>query len=687
LAREHIAPEGAINIFLATKAIDMASLTKLLMPLLIEALRMKKVICVLILLTYSIGFGQVEGLRVKSPDGMLEVILNLNNAGTPEFSILLKGNPGMERNRLGLVRDDADFSQSLQLVSVSDVETVEDRYTLLHGKKRSAYYRANKKIFHFKNGEGKELDIIFQISNDGAAFRYFFPGGEADGVKKISDELTSFNFHEGTRAWIQPIAEAKSGWNATNPSYEEHYYHDVAVSALQYHKPGWAFPVLFQSGNYWISLTETAPDRNYCGSRLMHDSLSTVFKIGFPMDAERMPSGALKPESQLPWYTPWRIITVGDNLATLVESTLGTDLAKPSILSDISFIKPGRSSWSWVLYKDDSTIVSVQKRFIEYASDMGWEYCLVDADWDSKIGYEKLGELCSYAAAKNVGIIVWYNSAGSWNTTPYTPRDKMLTKESRETEFKKLAALGVKGVKVDFFGGDGQSVMAYYQDIVEDAAQYRLLVNCHGATFPRGWQRTYPNLLTMEAIKGFEFVTFGQENADKQPSHCAVIPFTRNLFDPMDFTPVCFSEVPNIKRTTTNSFELALSVLFLSGIQHYAEVPEGMANIPAEVQQLLKDIPVAWDESRFIDGYPGKYAVIARKKANSWYVVGINGEQRERTVSIPLSFVGNVEASMLITSGTNSRSFEINRKRVSTERALEISLKPNDGFLLKIMGN
>lgn len=651
------------------------------------SMKFKMRLCAFTLLMFSLAVGKPDGMGVQSPDGRLKVLVSLNNAGTPEFNTLFKGNLVMEGNRLGLVRDDADFSQNLRLVSASDVEKVEDQYTLLHGKKGTCVYRANRKIFRFRNRDDKELHIIFQLSDDGVAFRYFFPGGEDGIVKRISDELTSFNFREGTRSWIQPMAEAKSGWNATNPSYEEHYYQNIEVSALSSSKPGWVFPALFQSGQYWISLSETAPGRNYCGGRLMHDSSSTVFIIGFPMDAERMPGGALKPESRLPWYTPWRIVTVSDNLATLVESTLGTDLARPSILSDISWIKPGRSSWSWVLLKDDSTIARIQNKFIDYASDMGWEYCLIDAFWDSKIGYETLGELCAYAATKNIGILVWYNSAGSWNTTPLTPRDKMLTKESREAEFKKIAALGVKGVKVDFFGGDGQSVMAYYQDIFEDAARYQLLVNCHGSTFPRGWQRTYPNLLTMEAIKGFEFVTFGQENADKQPSHCAVIPFTRNLFDPMDFTPVCFSEVPNIQRRTTNSFELALSVLFLSGIQHYAEVPEGMANVPVEVKQVLQEIPVAWDESRFIDGYPGKYVVVARKSAKNWYIAGINGEQQERTVSIPPRFLGNVEASILLTSGVNSRSFEISRNGVSTERALDISLKPNDGFLLRVTEN
>jgi hypothetical protein len=337
------------------------------------------------------------------------------------------------------------------------------------------------------------------------------------------------------------------------------------------------------------------------------------------------------------------------------------------------------------LYKDDSTVYSVQKRFIDYASDMGWEYCLVDADWDRKIGYEKLGELCSYAATKNVSIIAWYNSAGNWNTTPYTPRDKMVTKESRDAEFKKLKELGVKGVKVDFFGADGQSMMTYYQDIIADAARYGIIVNCHGSTLPRGLQRTYPNLVNMEAIKGFEFVTFEQGNADLQAQHCAVAPFTRNLFDPMDFTPVCFSEVPNIQRKTSNAFELALSVLFVAGVQHYAEVPEGMAKVPAEVKQMMKDVPVNWDETKFIDGYPAEYVVIARRKGNTWYISGINGTNNSKAVKLDLSFITNANQVTFITDGENNRSFKIDKNAVDFSQPIAIDIQPNGGFIYQVV--
>ena len=620
---------------------------------------------------------------VESPNGNIKVLFRVNNDGVPLFDVVFGADTLMKNNRLGIVMEDADFSKKLTLVSASNSELVKDNYNLLYGKKTHCEYSGNKKIFQLKIPTGNEIDIIFQVSNDGIAFKYFFPGN-SDSIKSISNELTYFNFNENTAAWIQPMDAAKSGWNKTNPSYEEYYLQNINVKNLPNSQPGWVFPALFRTGKYWISLTETAPDRNYCGCRLMHDSLSTGFKIGFPQKEEKVFNGPVKPHSKLPWYTPWRIIAIGDTLSTLVESTLGTDLAKPSVIKDASFVKPGRSSWSWVLFKDDSTIYPVQKRFIDYASEMNWEYCLIDAGWDVNIGYEKIGELCSYAKSKNVKVNLWYNSAGDWNTAPLTPRNKLLTHQLRDSEFKKIKELGVSGVKVDFFGGDGQSVMSYYQDILEDAAKYKLMVNFHGCTLPRGWERTYPNLASMEAIKGFEYLTFDQNNANVEANHCTVIPFTRNLFDPMDFTPVCFSEIPNIKRRTSNSFELALSVIFLSGIQHFAEVPEGMDKVPHKVKEIMKEVPVAWDESKFIDGFPGEYFVIARRKNNVWYIAGINGGTKNKNCEIDLSFIKNPASCISFVSGKDNRSFKIENLDVSSTEILPLLLKPKDGFLLKI---
>jgi alpha-glucosidase len=313
---------------------------------------------------------------------------------------------------------------------------------------------------------------------------------------------------------------------------------------------------------------------------------------------------------------------------------------------------------------------------------MGWAYCLIDCKWDAQIGYDRVKELADYAAGKNVGILLWYNSAGDWNTVKFTPRDKMLTHESRAAEFEKLKQMGIKGVKIDFFGGDGQSMIDYYTEILEDAAPYGLLVNFHGATLPRGLERTYPNLMTMEAIRGFEYVTFEQRNADEEPRHATMLPFTRNVFDPMDFTPVCLDRVNNrIKRKTTSAFELALSVLFTSGIQHYAEIPAGMAKMPDYVQDFMRHVPTVWDDIQFIDGYPGKFVVLARKGDSRWYVAGINGDADEKKLDLDLSSLPSIKRGQLIQDGVEGERFQQSTVELNADKKLELTIQPHGGFV------
>jgi hypothetical protein len=257
----------------------------------------------------------------------------------------------------------------------------------------------------------------------------------------------------------------------------------------------------------------------------------------------------------------------------------------------------------------------------------------------------------------------------------------MLTAESRRSEFQKLNDMGISGIKVDFFGGDGQSMMKYYIDILKDAANYNLAVNFHGCTFPRSWYRTYPNLVSMEAIKGEEYVTFGQYFADNQPSHCTVIPFTRNLFDPMDFTPVNFSGIPNIIRKTTSGFEIALSVLFISGIQHIAETPDGMAAQKDFVIDYMRSLPETWDDVKFIDGYPGKYVVLARKKDNIWYIAGINGENSECKLTLTAPFINHISKGTIIIDSNDKN--ELIKSDIDLSKQIDITMSPYGGFVIK----
>ena len=617
-----------------------------------------------------------NNFTLKNPDNSIAIELYSAANKHLVYRIVKNNSVVIDSSRLGLIRSDSNFYTDLKISKVSEVKLVKDSYTMFQGKQKNINYIANEYVVQTKNKDGKQMNIIFRLSDDGVAFRYHFPETSTE-IKKIIEEKTTYNFDQNTKGWMQPMSKAKTGWQSTNPSYEEHYQMNTPINSKSPIGEGWVYPALFNTNDTWVLISEAGLDSNYCGTRLVYSDDYDALKVSFPQKEEIFPNGELKPESSTPWETPWRIITIGD-LKTITESTLGTDLADEAIEMDTSFIKSGLASWSWVLLKDDFTNYETSLKFIDYASKMNWSYCLIDADWDRKIGYSKMYELTKYAKSKNVKILVWYNSAGSWNTTPYTPKNKLLTKKSREQEFKKLKDIGVSGVKIDFFGGDGKSMIAYYHNILKDAAYHKLLVNFHGATLPRGWQRTYPHLMTVEAIKGEEFITFEQENADLQPSHCSMLPFTRNVFDPMDFTPMVLDSIPRIERKTTKSFELALPVLFLSGIQHIAETPTGMDKQPDFVIDFLKDIPTNWDESRFLAGYPGKDVVMARRKGDTWFVVGINGENKAKTIQLDLSFLKSKVGFII-----QVKDGKFIKRSVNSSSLKSVELQAYDGFVAK----
>lgn len=669
-----------------------------------------------------------KGSETPSPDGHLTAYVELDGSTGVASYAIRRDRAVVLAGKLGLVRDDADFTQGLKFTPAeSKTEMVRDEYDILTAKRRHNTYVANRRVYHLQATGGQKLDIIFQVSNDGVAFRYAFPETSSE-VRRLKEEVTSFGFPSGARAWLQPMSVAKTGWAEVNPCYEEYYQKDIPVGTPS-PLAGWVYPALFRIGDTWALITEGSLARNYCGTRLRAESPNGEYQIGFPDPRENFRGGAVNPESTLPWTTPWRIVAVG-SLKTIVESTLGTDLADPAVgiegrartplraahgrerspgptngsedtaaqssmgvapLPDSSRTavpiasRPGKASWSWPLLGDRNTTFDVQKQFVDYAAEMGWQYCLIDALWDKQIGYEKIKELVAYARTKNVAILVWYNSAGDWNKAPQTPRDRLLTHESRIQEFERLKDMGVAGLKIDFFGGDGQSMIGYYHDILADAAPYGFMMNFHGATLPRGWQRTYPQLMTMEAIKGLEYITFEQKNADEEPTHAAMLPFARNIFDPMDFTPVVLDRIRKIERRTTSAFELALSVLFTSGIQHYAEIPSGMAKAPDYVRELMKRVPSVWDDTKFIDGFPGKLVVLARQGNGRWYVAGINAETTEKKLTLDLSALNLADGvgGTLVTDGDGGNlSFHKDAVKLSHDSKTEVTIAPHGGFVM-----
>ncbi len=616
------------------------------------------------------------GWTLTSPDDRLATTLDLDDEGRPGFALSRDGVPLTARSPMGVRFAHSGFTGRLTPSGDARFRDVSDVYRLWAGKQKQVEYEAREMRLALENTDGQAMDIVMRLSNDGLAFRYEFPG-ESEDVWRVVEEATGFRFLPGTRAWLQPKANAQTGWSNTNPSYEEDYLQDIPVGTPSPTESGWVYPALFRTGKTWILLSETGMDGRYAATNLAQHSEGGLYRVRFPQEPEVTTGGERLPEGTLPFHTPWRLLVAGE-LRTVVQSTLGTDLAEPSRLLDTTFIRPGISAWSWGVLKDDYTIYPVQKDFIDYAADMNWTYVLVDADWDQKIGYEKIKELADYAAGKGVALLLWYNSSGDWNETPFTPKGRLLNREDRRAEFKRISDMGIRGVKVDFFPGDGRSVIRYYLDILQDAADFGLMVNTHGSTLPRGIHRTYPNYLTSEAVRGFEFLTFDQQNMDREATQSAMVPFTRNVFDPMDYTPMVLGEVPDRDRKTSNGFQLALPVLFTSGIQHLVTTPDQMKPMPEFVKDYLRDLPAEWDESRFIEGFPGRHAVIARRAGKRWYVAGINADAQTRSYTIDLRFTG-ADTGRLITDGDDWRQPAM--RKFSTDKAA-ITLPHGTGFVM-----
>ncbi|MGN6416298.1 MAG: glycoside hydrolase family 97 catalytic domain-containing protein [Pseudobacter sp.] len=627
---------------------------------------------IVILLATMASHAQSSG--ISSPDKKISVAVQLAD-GKITWQATYGNQPVILPSSLGLSTSPDGASTPWRFDSSSAITAVNEKYELFTGKKSRINYQANRRTFYFRNAAGQRVQLIYQVSNDGIGFRYFIPARD---TVRIYNEQTTFTFDTATRAFLQPMQVAKTGFESTNPAYEENYRQRIPVTTAS--PSGWAYPALFQlPGNTWALITEAGLDGTYCATRLKNEQLSPAFRVAFPDPRETMEADGLLPRAIDSMYTPWRVINIG-SIKKIMESTLGTDLAPSSVLRDPRFVIPGKASWSWIMSKDDSIVYSEQKRYIDFAADMRWKYCLIDANWDRNIGYDRIRELATYAGNKKVGLLLWYNSAGNWNTVKMTPKDKLLTHQSRQQEFALLKDMGIKGIKVDFFGGDGRSVIQYYLDILHDAAEAGLLVNFHGATLPRGWSRTYPHLVTTEGVKGFEMITFNQRDADNEANHATMLPFTRNVFDPMDFTPTNLYKIQSrVQRKTTGAFELATAVIYLSGIQHIAESPAGMSQVPPYVKQFLQQLPDRWDDVQFMEGYPGKYIVIARRAGKKWYIAGINGENTARRVQLNLSSFRSSKATC-IRDGEATLGFATETGKPAAIKNIE--MKAAGGFVM-----
>lgn len=628
------------------------------------------------------GCSQEDTWSFNSPDENISVILHLSEGGQLEYSAQIVQNgdvvTAIEPSLLGVDRDDGTFVSGLTFVG-QEQRSVREDYQLVTGKKRDITYEAEENKFIFMNVAGDRMEVIFRVFNDGLAFMYHFPG-ETTTKHTITKDYSSFNLPDEGTCWSQAY-DTVTMWT---PAYETFYERSMPIgTSAPANKNGWSFPTTFHTQGIWVLITESNLDGTYPACHLQPDCENGIYTIRFPEEEEAYGKFSNKPASTLPWSTPWRVAVIGSSAGDIVESTIVTDLADPSKLDDTSWIEPGRAAWSWWSDSPSPQFVREQNRFTDLALEMGWEYNLIDANWNEmKDGHVK--DAIDYAVSKEIGPILWYNSGGAHNIVTEAPRDRMWDPEIREKEFSKISAWGVRGVKVDFFQSDKQAIINQYLGILEDAAKHQVMVNFHGCTLPRGWNRTWPNMVTLEAVRGGEVYKFGKDYPAKATWHNTVLPFTRNVVGPMDYTPVMLTD-HNYPHLTTYAHELATSVVFESGIIHMADKVEAYLGLPDPARNFLKQVPAAWDEIKFIDGYPGEFVILARRHHETWYVAGLNGNDEGANWTFNLSFLdeGTYNCKMIM-DGDDDNSFSFTEKEVANGDELTVSTLPYGGFALTI---
>ena len=609
---------------------------------------------------------------LSSPDKKVTLTVKKENNGTLSYTVYRGKNIAIEPSRLGLIMDEKSIGDNAEFISESKSKEIKVNYSLKVGKQLSTTDHCMEKTLSFKDKSGLTFDIVMRAYNDGAAFRYAFTGKD-NKIHTIQNELTEFAVPTNGKAWTFPYMTDERN----RPCYEEYAEYEIPIRSKSKQESGWAFPMLFNTNGLWMLITEAEIDGNYPATHVDNSGKNNAYKIRFPEKEEAVyPNDKSEPASTLPWKSPWRSIIVGKDLNTIFSSQMVTHLNPRSVIEDQSWIKAGRSSWSWWSEKKPRSYKR-QTKYADLSKEMTWEYILVDDGWTEMKDGGTMEDVVKYANNSGVNVWLWYASGAGKESDPAMI---MIDPDLRKKEMKRISQLGVKGVKIDFFDTDKQRVMKLYIDILKDAIDNRLMVNFHGSTLPRGLERTYPNLMSMEAVKGAENLG-RQEQCDAAPAHNTVLPFTRNVVGPMDYTPVTFS-IKNPKRNgvprTSYAHQVALSVVFESGFQCFADNEQMYHSLPDKPKEFLKKVPCAWDESRLVSGYPGDHVIVLRRKGDQWYIAGISGKREKRKLSFTLPDEFRNKKLVLITDGANGTSF--GNKTITVNGTVTVDLLEDGGF-------
>ena len=644
---------------------------------------MKFFIVMAMLLGSSVA--SAENKQITSPDGKL-VVTVADMDGRPSYSVSYDNVLFLKPSPLGIIANIGDFSSGMSLEKNVSTNKIDETYELASIKQSKVRYVANEAVFSFTQ-QGKTIyDVIFRISNNDVAFKYkMYPQGKTLSCV-VKQEVTGFAFPDGTTTFLCPQSKPMGGFARTSPSYETSYTADDVAGKNGWGE-GYTFPCLFRNGdNGWVLVSETGVNGGYCASRLLGHK-GGVYTIGFPQEGEANGNGTVSPGIALPGETPWRTITVGKTLAPIVETTVPFDVVKPLYPAKGEYTY-GRGSWSWIIGMDGSTNYKEQLRYIDFSAAMGYQSVLVDALWDKQIGRDKIEELAKYGKDKGVALYLWYNSNGYWNDAPQTPRSIMDNAIARRKEMKWMQSIGIRGIKVDFFGGDKQMTMQLYEDILSDANEYGLLVIFHGCTLPRGWERMYPNFASSEAVLASENLHFSQGSCDNEAFNATLHPFIRNTVGSMDFGGSALNKYYNAdnaprgsRRVTSDVYALATAVLFQSPVQHFALAPNNLTDAPSWAIDFMKEVPTTWDEVRFIDGYPGKYVILARRHGDKWYIAGVNAQKKTLKLKVNLPMFSNGEKVRLF-SDDKALQGGVKQIEIGKKQELQLAIPCNGGVLI-----
>ncbi len=618
----------------------------------------------------------IRQFSVTSPDGGLVAEVRSDD----RLEIQLRDLDGAltDWSPLGFATEMMVFREDLVITGLEQ-RTIDESYRMPVGKRRQRQHRANEVVATIENTAGQVMTLTVRVADDGLAYRY---GLDGSGTDLLTEEFSAVTMLDGSTGYA---ADYSIGSLFTG-TYEQPYQPFAETSEST--GEDWAFPILIHepASDRWLLFTEADLDGNNAAHRIAKKRNDPRLQVRLPGTADGQGLAPATPTLAMPWRSAWRVLIAGD-LGTIVESTLVDDLSAPSQIADPTWIKPGRSSWSWITQL--VTGPDQQQEYIDFASELGWEYTLVDANWDQFDNAEQtMIDLVDYAAERDVRLLIWYNSGGDHNVVGESPRDRLVTAETRQQEFAKIAGWGVAGIKVDFFESDKQDRIQQFLGILADAAEHQLLVNFHGATLPRGWQRTWPNLMSHEAVGGAEYYLFAGPTGIDHVRYALI----RNVVGSMDYTPVLFAMAYD-KQGILYAQQLALAVLFESGIQHYADRADGdpdagyraiFAHNP-DIKTLLADIPAAWDETRYVSGDPDSHVVLARRSGESWYVAGINGTESAKTLQIPLEFLkpGGHNAR-IFTTGASPTQITTTVQTVDSNDVLEFDLAGLDGVTVRI---